>query len=44
MYQLKTYILHTMVYKDGELIAILPPGSVNWLAIMAEAITAEPPF
>lgn len=26
-YVLKTYILHTVVYKDGEIYAILPPAN-----------------
>ena len=44
-YTLKAYILHTMVYENGVLIAILPPGSPNWMAISAYVSDyAEPPF
>lgn len=44
-YKLVPHILHTMVYENGELIAILPPGHVNWMALMAIIITDdEPPF
>lgn len=44
-YKLVPHILHTMVYENGELIAILPPGHVNWMALMAIVITDdEPPF
>lgn len=38
-YKLVTHILHTMVYRNGELIAILPPGATEqWGQITAMAI------